>query len=91
MDVMKKNYPIFILSILLAAGSMFSSCVKDTHGDKTDPDDKETRCLALNVNLDNLTTTRANGSSTGIEQESQIYSIRIILYNSAGLAEYPKV
>lgn len=86
---MRKSYSIFILSIVLAAGSMFPSCTKDHDGGKTDTGMGEgKRSLAVDVSIDGLKATRANTPSTGLAEESRIRSLNVVFYNSAGLAEY---
>ena len=88
MIVMGKKHLKLVLPTMLMAGLMFSSCVRDTHGGKIDPDGKGDRCLAMNISIDGLTATRAGDESTGIENESRIGSMRFIFYNTDGIAEY---
>lgn len=66
---------------------MFSSCTKDSGEGKIDPEAEGTGSLVLNINIAGGVGTRADETSTGLAKESRISELRIILYNSAGIAE----
>jgi len=92
----KKNRTYFLLLLSVICSSLFTACSDQIDDDtKVDPEEENsgTGYISLRISLDNEFETKAGGESSGIAAESYFDGLRLILYNSSGIAiayyDYP--
>ncbi|WP_295935958.1 Mfa1 family fimbria major subunit [uncultured Alistipes sp.] len=87
-----KRIKTTLTHILLAAfmGSALTCCTSEVPegGGKEGPDDGETAYLSITVRGATGMESRA-GTDTGIPMESDVHTIRVVLYNAAHVAQEP--
>jgi len=79
---------IYLAAALLLAGYLTVSCTKDPKDTPVDPKPEGTGYLSLNIPLEHAVRSRAGTTEYGHTAEYNINSIRIILYNAAGIAQH---